>query len=115
MLPAEWLNRYMLEDLDIFDWNLTASEMATLSAVAPHKPEPHPRPPAPPPAHSKGRGDGTMGAVAVAVVLAAVVVAVALEKRKRRGRGSELLQEHLDSNLDRGPDDNNVRPTSRIV
>lgn len=98
----------MIEDLDIFDWNLTQSEMATLTAVAPYKPTPHPRPSPVPP----GSKDGRLGLVAIAVVLVSMVVAVVLARRRRRGGEEKLLQQHLDSNLERGLDGNRTLRSS---
>jgi hypothetical protein len=102
------MDRYMIEDLDIFDWNLTTSEMATLSAVAHHKPGPHSPPPAPAPGKLPSPNeerDFTIGILSVVVLLSSIIVATVLGRRQRRGRGSKMLQEHLDSNLDAGPDD----------
>lgn len=104
LTTAVWDIEYMVQDLDIFDWNLTTSEMATLSAVRPYTPKPQPAPPAPPskspPAPAPASGDATIGIVAVVVVLVSMAVATVLAKQQRRG-GAEKLQERLDSNLDR--------------
>lgn len=98
LVTAVWDLEYMIEDLDLWSWTLTAAEMATLTAVAAPK-----GPPSPAPDKGDGHKKGSGGAVAVIIVvipLLAVVGAGGLWRRRRKEGGEgALLQDHLDEQL----------------